>query len=73
MTHPVDMNYPVPDPAWDYSEIYHDCQDSKAQLELLITYMSGFEDATPESDARIKQMLDIIGQKLNSARGKMNH
>ena len=73
MTHPVDMNYAVPDPAWDYSEIYHDCQDSKAQLELLIIYMSGFEDSTPESDARIKELLDTIGQILNTARSKMNH
>ena len=65
-------DYPVADPAWDYSRIYSDCQQAKSKLERLINYMSQIENATPETDAEVKAQLDQIGQQLNQTRRFMD-
>ncbi|MBR8839516.1 MAG: hypothetical protein DSM106950_37320 [Stigonema ocellatum SAG 48.90 = DSM 106950] len=62
------MDYPVPDPAWDYAQIWQKLQESKSQLDQLLAYMATIEDADPSSDEAIKKHLDEIGQKMNSAR-----
>ena len=61
-------NYPTPDPAWDYTEIFHRCHSVKQAVEKLINYMGTIESATPESDRIIKQTIDSIGQHLNTTR-----
>ena len=47
---PDELNYPIPDPTWDYATIYHRCQWARQELEKLLAYMSEFEKATGESD-----------------------
>jgi cytochrome c556 len=64
----LNADYPIPDPAWDYSQIWHHSQEAAAELQKLLKYMASVEDATPESDAQIKSQLDSIGQRLNTAR-----
>ena len=68
----MDVDYPLPDPSWDYSKIYDDCQRSKTELEKLIHYMSQVENATPETDSEVKARLDQIGQRLNQTRRSMD-
>jgi hypothetical protein len=50
----ADMDYPVPDPAWDYAGIWHSTQQAKQKIEELLAYMAQIEDATPESDAIVR-------------------
>lgn len=68
----LNANYPIPDPAWDYNRIYHECQKAKQALEDLILYMSEFENASAESDIEIKVRLDAVGQQLNQTRRMMD-
>ena len=63
-----ELNYPIPDPAWDYATIYHRCHHARQELEKLLAYMSQFEEATGESDRCIRDQLDQIGQHLNQTR-----
>ncbi|MBD2666692.1 hypothetical protein [Richelia sinica] len=64
----INADYPLPDPRWDYSQIWTHSQEAAAQLQELLTYMATIEDATPETDRKIKSQLDSIGQRLNTAR-----
>lgn len=68
----MNADYPLPDPAWDYFEIYVDSQRSLVELQQLIQFMSTLENASPEADERIKGALDVIGQKLNQTKRKMD-
>jgi hypothetical protein len=45
-----ELDYPIPDPTWDYATIYQCCQWARQELEKPLAYMSGFEKATGESD-----------------------
>lgn len=64
---PADMNYPIPDPIWDYASIWHDLQAAKAQLEKLLTEMASIEEATQENDRSIQQLLSSIYPHLDRA------
>lgn len=68
----MNADYPLPDPSWDYYEIYVDCQESAQQLQKLIRFMSQAENGTLDTDKQIKELLDAIGQRLNQARRKMD-
>ncbi|MCG6135183.1 MAG: hypothetical protein MET45_11030 [Nostoc sp. LLA-1] len=64
----LNADYPIPDPAWDYAQIWQYTQEAAAQLQKLLAYMAEIEDATPETDQEIKSQLDSVGQRLNTAR-----
>lgn len=68
----IDADYAIPDPLWDYSEIWHQCQQARQELQQMLASMQEVENATPESDRKIKDALDAIGQKLNQARRMMD-
>lgn len=68
----INADYPIPDPAWCYAQIWTHSQEAAAQLQQLLQYMGQLEDATPEADAEIKDKLDSIGQRLNTARRLMD-
>jgi hypothetical protein len=68
----MNVDYPIPDPAWDYSQVWHHTQAAAAQLRSLLAYMAEIEDATAATDEQIKSQLDSIGERLNSARGLFN-
>lgn len=65
------MNYPIPDPAWDYANLWQQLQETKGQLEELILSIAQVEEARPEIDQQIKEKLNLIGQALNSVRRLM--
>ena len=60
--------YPIPDPSWEYSEVYHRTQEVKQSIEKLIAFMSAIEQPTPETDKSIREYLDQIGNHLNQTR-----
>ncbi|QIR41703.1 hypothetical protein HCG51_33895 (plasmid) [Tolypothrix sp. PCC 7910] len=64
----LNADYPIPDPAWDYAQIWQHTQQAAAQLQKLLAYMAEIENATPETDVEIKLQFDTIGQSLNTAR-----
>jgi hypothetical protein len=68
----MNADYAIPDPLWDYSEIWHQCQQARQQLQKMLGEMQQVENATPESDRQIKEALDAIGQGLNQARRMMD-
>ncbi len=60
---PSDLpDYPLPDPEWDYAELWRHAQDAKSEIEKLIEYMASIEDATPESDNKIR----VLGEWLET-------
>jgi hypothetical protein len=64
----MNANYPIPDPSWDYAQIWYHSQQANTELQKLLQFMGTLENASPQSDAEIKLLLDSIGQRLNSAR-----
>lgn len=51
-------DHPIPDPTWDYSTLWHLLQNSKADLDALLSYMATVEEATDESDRQTKERLE---------------
>lgn len=47
-------DYPLPDPSWDYAELWRHAQDARIEVENLISYMAEVENATPETDKQIR-------------------
>jgi cytochrome c556 len=68
----IKADYAIPDPLWNYSEIWHQCQQARQELQKMLAEMQQVENATPEFDCQLKEALDAIGQKLNSARRMMD-
>lgn len=68
----INADYAIPDPLWDYSEIWHECQQARQQLQQMLVTMQEIESATPESDRQIKEALDTIEQRLNQVRRMMD-
>lgn len=66
------MDYPVPDPAWDYAGIWHSTQQAKQKIEELLAYMAQIEDATPESDAIVRTHLERIQTDVEGANAFLN-
>ncbi len=60
---PSDLpDYPLPDPSWDYAELWRHAQDARNEIENLIKYMASIEEATPESDKKIR----VLGEWLET-------
>ncbi|MBD2437396.1 hypothetical protein [Nostoc sp. FACHB-110] len=62
-------NYPDPDPAWDYYAIYQQATQAHAKLEQLLQYFASpeCENATPEADKQIIQLLGHARQAIEEA------
>ena len=68
----INADYYIPDPDWDYSEIWHECQQARQGLEWILAVMQQVDSATVESGRQIKEALDAIRQRLNTARRMMD-
>ena len=62
------FNYPVPDPAWDYTAVYDQLYRAKFDIERLIAQISQVEDATGETDAAAIAHLEKIITSLQETR-----
>ena len=67
MTNYQPPDYPLPDPAWEYAGIWGEIWALKAQAEKTIKYMSGIEDPNNESDRIVRDHLEQLQIRLNSA------
>jgi len=64
----MEIQYPLPDPSWEYSEVYQRVQEVKQSIDKLTGFMATIEYPTPETDKSIREYLDQIGQHLNTTR-----
>lgn len=48
---------PDPDPAWDYYIVWHSLHHIKAKIDAALKIIGKSEDAKPEIDALIKNLL----------------
>lgn len=69
----MNHNYPEPDPAWSYYSIYQQTCLAHAKLEELLKYFASpdCEDAAPEIDRKIAQMLTQAQEAIASAKAKL--
>jgi hypothetical protein len=57
----------LPDPSWDYAQIWQHCQLAKAKLDQAIAAMESEETANDAIDAVIIECLEAVqGQSLNA-------
>ena len=61
------LNYPAPDPSWDYFTVWGQVQTAKSQLESLLEYLSKIEEASPSLDLIVEQRLAEALVKLLDA------
>lgn len=64
-------DYPLPDPEWDYAELWKHAQDAKSEIEKLIQYMASVEDATVETDKEIRVHSEWAQTHLRLLLGKL--
>lgn len=74
----MDADYPIPDPAWEYAEIWHQCQAIRTELEMLLGELATYEEANPEYDQLIGERVDtlaylaqrasLVGTKVETSR-----
>ncbi|MFM6157337.1 MAG: hypothetical protein ACKPE3_30795, partial [Sphaerospermopsis kisseleviana] len=57
-------SYPDPDPAWDYNQPFKCLQETKEEIETLISFMSKHEEASPSADAWIRSAIANIIRDL---------
>lgn len=57
-------DYPLPDPEWDYAELWRHAQDAKSEIEKLIEFMTSIENASSDSDKEIR--IEPNGHRLTS-------
>ncbi|WP_168644181.1 hypothetical protein [Dolichospermum sp. UHCC 0259] len=57
----------LPDPSWDYSELYQHCQLAKEALDRAIATMSSAEQANDTTDDVLIESLEAVqGEALNA-------
>lgn len=64
--------FPTPDPSWEYAGIWNDVWSIRAQTEQIIKYIREVEDANNESDRILRDHLEQIQIRLNSAVAMLN-
>lgn len=73
MTNYQPPNYPLPDPSWEYAGIWGEIWEMKAQIEATIKYMGTIEDPNNESDRVMRNHLEQLQIRLNSAIALLNN
>jgi hypothetical protein len=66
------FDYPPPDPAWDYYQIWYEIQHLKAQTDSTIRYMMNIEEATDKSNHQLAEQLERIKDHLKAAAEMLN-
>lgn len=60
----TENNIPDPDPAWDYYIVWHSLHHIKAKIDAALKIIGKSEDAKPEIDALIKNLLAPASDKF---------
>ncbi len=62
---PETITWACPDPAWEYSEIWHQIQAAKKQLEEILGKLEKTDKPTLESDKQIKRLIRTVHSRLD--------
>lgn len=65
----LSADYPIPDPAWDYADIWKQAVTLQRAANALVELLQQTEDATPESDRLVQFYLNTIRNNVNAAFG----
>lgn len=57
-------NQTTPDASWDYYVTWHSCQYIKAKVDAALKIMNDSENATPELDEEIQNLLIPASDRL---------
>jgi hypothetical protein len=58
------LNYPIPDPAWEYAQIWENLQQTKSKFDNLLQYMAEIENADDLTDSEIVAKLADVMSSL---------
>lgn len=61
------IDYPLPDPAWDYYLPWHALHAAKAQIDHALKFMAEIESANTESDQTMREILTSAISIINKA------
>jgi ubiquitin-protein ligase len=67
--HLLSADYPIPDPAWDYADIWKQVVTMQRSTTALAELLQQTENATPESDRLVNLYLTAIRDNVNTALG----
>lgn len=56
----VPPSSPIPDPAWDYYQIWTELNTFKVHIEELIKFIAEKEEKTDQSDSEIERSLENL-------------
>jgi hypothetical protein len=58
----LNADYPIPDPACDYSEIWHHSQQTNTELQKLLSYMERLKMPHLKAMQRLNYCLIVLGK-----------
>jgi hypothetical protein len=61
------LDYPIPDPDWEYAQIWGNLQKNKSRIENLLKYMAEIENADDSTDSEIVAKLADVMSSLQIA------
>jgi hypothetical protein len=59
-------DYPTPDPAWEYYELWNEVRGLKDSLDQFIYYVATLEEITPEIDSRVKANFKALSKQFEA-------
>jgi hypothetical protein len=68
----AELDYPVPDPTWDYCEVYWQAIARHREATAMIAAMSAQERSSPEADQAIRDSLREISWRVNEMMGRLD-
>lgn len=60
-------NHPTPDPAWDYAQLWKQTEQFGTQLLDLNAYLVTVENTTPETDRKVRELLENFKASIEGA------
>lgn len=67
----IDGSEPLPDPSWDYAQIYYRTVSIRREVEALLSTLE-VDDGTPETDQAIRDHLRQMSAQINVAMGELD-
>jgi hypothetical protein len=67
----IDGSEPLPDPSWDYTQVYYRAVSIRREVEALFNTLE-VDDGTPEVDQAIRDRLRQVSAQINAAMGELD-
>ena len=68
----AELDYPLPDPTWDYCEVYVRAIVLHREATAMMAAMSEQERSSPEADQVIRDSLRKISRRVNEMMGQLD-